>query len=214
MRTYNSNRSYNESIGGSMKVYTGEVYSLGGGFQVDAANLPPVGNVLPAGTPILCNEDSSSRKATVHYAFEVTNVDTVTIQVKKGGEGTRAKVGMFLMEAPATYGATGTAATVVSVDTSNETYDEIVLNAALVGLVAGETIVEANQDGAGASIKVLPNALSIADVYVDAYAFDFGISGTFMSPGMVLQRRIPPICPAVKTYLRENGVFLRFSNSK
>jgi len=45
-------------------------------------------------------------------------------------------------------------------------------------------------------------------------AFDFGISGAFMSHGEVYQRRISPIAPAIKTYLRENEVYFRFSNSK
>lgn len=214
MRTFNSNRSYSESIGGSMKVYTKEVYPLQGGFQVDVANLPPVGNVLPAGTPILC-DDTDNKTATVHYAFEVTdvNVDGVTIQVKKGGEGTRVKNGMFLMKAPATVATTGQGYTVSALDTSNDAYDQFVLSGDL-SLVVGDILVECVAEAADTTIKVLPNALSVADVYVDAYAFDFGISGTFFSPGEVLQRRIPPICPAIKTYLRENEVYFRFSNSK
>ena len=212
MQTFNSNRAYSASVGGSMKVYTREVYPLQG-TQVALADLPPVGNVLPAGTPILV-DDSDNKITTVHYAFVAMDVDTVTVQLKKGGEGTRVKEGMFLMEAPATYAGTGTADTVLAVDSSNEMYDEITLSAAITGLVNGETLVEANQTGAGAVIKVLPSALSVADVYVDAMAFDFGITGTFLSHGEVLQRRIPPIAPAVKTYLRENEVYLRFSNSK
>ncbi len=213
METYNVMRKSSSKVGGAREVYQKSLQILTGGFSVAKENLPEVGNVLPAGTPILCDE-GDARSVKVHYAFKVKTVTGSTIQVEKGGEGSRVKVGMFLMEAPATATTTGTAQTVSSVDTSNEDYDEIVLDTALSGLAIGDVLIEATADGAGTTIKVVPNALSVGDVYIDPNGYDFGISGAYFGTGVVYERRIAPIAPAIKTALLENGCFFRFSQSK
>jgi len=214
MDTYNVMRKSSSKVGGAMNVYQKSLQILTGGFGVAIENLPPVGSVLSAGTPIFCNEGDDSRMATVHYAFKVMNVADAVIQVEKGGEGTRVKAGMFLMEAPATYTDTGVSKTVLSVDTSNETYDEITLDAAITGLAMGDIAVEADAASDTASVKVIPNALSVGDVYVDPKGYDFSIGGAYLGTGVVYQRRIAPLADSIKMALKDNECYFRFSQSK
>ena len=173
--------------------------------------MPLAKNVLYAGTPI--KEDGFNRSAEIHYAFKAVDVSGTTIQVEKYGNSTVAKVGMFLMEAPATIAGTKTAVTISTIDTSNEMYDEIVLSGTIAGLTNGGTVVEANQNGAGAVVKVVPNSLQAADVYIDPDGYDFSYTAGYFSKGEVYERRIPPICDAVKDELRKT-TFFRYSQSR
>lgn len=212
MDTFNTLRRSANKIGGARQVFPEALNILVGGFQIAQENVPSVGNVLPAGTPI--KVDEITRMATVHYAFEVTAVSGATVTVKKSLEGTRAKVGMHLMEMPSAIDGTGTAQTITAIDSSSETEDVLTFGTALTGIAVGDTLVEASAQGSSATIKVLPNALTVADMYVSADAYDFGCSAAFGSKGMVYARRIPPIATIIRKYMMENGCYFRFSNSK
>ncbi len=212
MNTANSLRKFSTSIGGARQVYTEALNILVGGFGIAAANLPASGNVLPAGTPILVYE--ITRLSTVHYAFEVVeDVDATHIKVKKGIEGVRAKVGMVLMKAPATVATTGQGYTITEIDSSNDSYDVLTMSGDL-SEAEGDILVEAIAEAEDTTVKVIPNALSVADIYIDPTAYDFSVAAGFGSKGMVYGRRISPICPAVKTALRDNECYFRFSTSK
>lgn len=212
MDTFNTLKRSANKIGGARQVFPEALNILVGGFQIAKENMPSMGNVLPAGTPI--KVDELARTATVHYAFEVTAVSGANITIKKSLEGTRAKVGMNIMEIPSAVGGTGTAQTITAIDSSSETEDILTVGTALSGLAVGDVLVEATAQGAGASIKVLPNALTVADIYVHPDAYDFGCSAAFGSKGMVYARRIPPIKDIIRKYMMENECYFRFSNSK
>jgi hypothetical protein len=213
LSTANSMIKYSTEVGGAKHVYTDTVKPLQGGFSVAAADLPLSGNVLPAATPILCDE-GDNRDAEVHYAFEVLeDVDATHIKVKKYGGSTVAKVGMFLMKAPAAVATTGQGYEITAIDSTDTAFDILTMSGDL-GEAAGDTLIEAVAEAADTTIKILPNALSFSDVYVEPNGYDFGITGVFMSFGSVLTRRIAPIAPAIRTYLLENGCFFRYSNSK
>ena len=114
---------FSNKVGGARNVYEGHVSLLVGGFLFDKSELPTDGNVLPAGTPIYADEES--RTIMIHYAFKVTGAGTSTgFKVVKGFEGTRVKVGMFLMVAPATETGTGQSYKVTAVDSSNEDFSD------------------------------------------------------------------------------------------
>ena len=119
---------FSNKVGGARNVYEGHVSLLVGGFLFDKSELPTDGNVLPAGTPIYADEES--RTIMIHYAFKVTGAGTSTgFKVVKGFEGTRVKVGMFLMVAPTTESGTGQSYEVTAVDSSNEDYDVVTTSA-------------------------------------------------------------------------------------
>jgi hypothetical protein len=212
MSTNNTLTVYSDQVGGAKHIFTEAVETLIGGFQVALANLPAVGNALHAGTPVLCNE--LTRLATVHYAFQVTdvNVDTVTIQVKKNSGSTLVKNGMFFMVAPATVATTGQGYTVSALDSTNAAYDQFVL-AGDLSLTAGDTLVECVAEAADTTVKVVPNAIAAADIYIGADVYDASVAGGYHSKGIVYERRISPICEAVKVELRKD-TFFRYSQSK
>lgn len=209
--TNNVLTKYSNEVGGSKHIFTDAVETLIGGGQFERASLPMDKQVLHAGTPILVDE--ITRLATVHYAFEVMDVAGAVIKVKKNGGSTVAKVGMFVMEAPATVATTGTAATIDEIDSTNADYDTLTLSAAITGLATGEMIVEANQTGAGAVVKVIPNAIQVADLYMKEGSYDWSFAAGYHTKGIVYERRIAPIIPCIKDELRK-VCFFRFSQSK
>ena len=90
--TQNQYVKFSKKFGGVRKVFEGKVEILVGGFKFDMNDLPASGNVLPAGTPVSCDE--ATRKIAPMYAFKVIAVDGTKVSVYKFNEGTRAKVGM------------------------------------------------------------------------------------------------------------------------
>ncbi len=125
---YNKMREYSMTVGGLRNVYGGKAeVTLPTGYNMALEDMPPVGNVLPAGTPFGC--DDFAKTAQPHYAFAVNAVVETTatqVQVKKDFEGTRARVGMVLMHLPndvTDLDYTGTGVTVTAIDDSNADYD-------------------------------------------------------------------------------------------
>lgn len=204
---------FSGKVGGARAVYEGHLMILVGGcmFKKDQMPLYPAG-VLPAGTPVYCDE--VARTFDIHYAFSVAEAATAstTLKVAKGFEGSRIKVGMHLIPAQSDV-ATAADATfaVTAVDTSNEAYDIVTLGSAITAAV-GAVLWEA--DSTTKKIKVLPNALTDRDKvrYAETYMVDG--AAAFGCDGAVLERRIPPISDAVKAYMRSQDCFFRFSNHK
>lgn len=206
--------AFSEKIGGACQVFEGKVYPLVGGATFDLTMLPTYPNVLPAATPINLNEET--RKISVHYAFEVVEeTSTTSLKVKKGKEGTRVKVGMLLMAAPATATAKGQSYLVSAVDNTNAEYDLVTLGAAITA-AKGAILVEADGEAASAeaSMKVVPNCLLDRDVIKDPKAISVNGTGVFKSDAPVLTRRVPPICDAVKAALRDAGCSFYWSVRK
>lgn len=210
--------SGSQKFGGARTVLTGTVYGVTSGrFNLPSDRVPASGvGLIPAGTPISVNDET--RAADIHYAFEVVGGTTTAIQVNKSLEGTRAKVGMFVMVAPETIDGTGTAVAITAVNTSNVAYDVLTTAALTGGSTVGAILVEATAAGADASIKVKPNAISFYDVVKHPLNVETTIDGLFIQvDGVLLERRIPPIAPAVKAHLSDpNGgnVYIRYSKSK
>jgi len=198
--------AFSDKIGGAKQVFEGKVYPLVGGATFTLADLPDYPNALPAATPIYFNE--ATRKIDVHYAFSVVDAvsSNTSVKLKKGAEGSRVKVGMLLMVAPATAATTGQSYLVSAVDKSNADYDVVTLGAAITA-AAGAILVEAagTEAAADATMKVVPNCLLDRDVVKDPKAVSVNGTGVFKSDAPVLVRRISPICDAVKTALREAG---------
>ena len=211
---YNKMREYSMTVGGLRNVNGGKAeVPLQTGYNMAKEDKPPVGNGLPAGTPLGC--DDIAKPAQPHYAFAVNAVVETTatqVQVKKDFEGTRARVGMVLMHLPndvTDLDYTGTGVTVTAIDDSNADYDVLTLSAAVGALAVDDILVEASAGGAGATIKVIPTATSFADIpcYGDEQTqLVVLVHICFVS----YARRCAPVHPMIRNYMNTHGYFVRF----
>jgi hypothetical protein len=205
---------FSDKVGGARNVYEGHINLLVGGFMFDKSELPAYPWVLPAGTPIKVDEQARTIK--IHYAFEVAEAVTAgaKVKVKKGFEGSRVKAGMFLMVAPEDADTAGTGIKVNSVVTTNDDFDEVTLASDPGELSAGAVLVEADKSGETAKIKSVPNALTDRDKRLAPDAKSINGDAVWACDRPILERRIPPIAPAIKKALRDADCFFRFSNRK
>jgi len=126
-----------------------------GGGTIDPADFPSTSTSLLEGA--LVGKDSSGlyhlvKTAEVHADVAV---DATSIQVKKGHE---FKVGDFVTDT----GKTLAAEAITAIDTSNEAYDALTINAAIGALSDGDLIVLANAQAAAgsAAFKYTPVAVT------------------------------------------------------
>lgn len=211
--TFNNYTKWSKNWGGVRKAYEGHEapWMLTGGFKFPSLNVLPLsGNVLPAFTPVMADEQA--RTIVPLYVFEVAAVDSVakTISVVKNEEGTRARVGMKLIVTPGslnTAAAVDAVATVSAIDSSDASVDVLTVDNA-VGTVGG-TLVEA---GDNRKIKVVPNTLIPYDTCVDEDAYALDGEAVWGATSPILERRIPPIPAIIKQALKDAGCVFRFSN--
>ena len=213
LKTADQNIEWSDKIGGTRIVFEGHPLLLVGGFNFDLAELPAYPNVLPAGTPIFIDEQARTIK--IHYAFSVFEKvsNKTAVKVAKGVEGSRVKAGMFLMAAPDSVETAGTGYEVKSVDTSNEGYDIVTL-ASAASFEKEAILVEATAAGAEAKVKVVPNCLTDRDKRLDPNAKSINGDGVWGNDRPSLERRIPPVAPAIKKALAANECYFRWSNRK
>lgn len=198
------------TVGGGCPVWYEIGKELSGGFNPDLSKFPK-GSVVQTGTPI--KVDEVARTAQLHIAVKVHQTaasgDT-TVRISKLKAGSVLTPGQFLIVAPTAIAGTGTGMTVSAVDSSNPDYDTITLGAALSAELTGGTIlIEADKAGAGAVIKVVPNALSRYDIYNDPDAFAFSVG--VVVEGTIYERRIPPVAEPVQALFQKE---ITFSKSK
>ena len=225
---------WSKKFGGERVVLTGSATGVtAGAYKVDLDTLPD-GNVgcVPAGTPIYI--DDAGRTIAFHYAFEVVDTTNVTtsgkatfdIKVAKGFEGTRAQVlaGANAMILGVVSATDATAAvtryyTVTGIDRTNAAYDVLTLantSTDTTAIAPGTILVEVKATDNNYYVKVKPNGITFYDVSKDDRAVAMlGVDGLFSQvDGVVLTNRIPPIAPAIRQYMRDNDVYLRYSVSQ
>ena len=208
--TLNNYTKFSKKWGGVRKAYEGhEVpWMLTGGFMFPSLDvLPAKGNALPAFSPIYADEES--RQVLPLYVFEVKSVDGTKVSVVKNEEGTRAKVGMKLIVTPSNLATAGTPATVTAIDNSADDVDVLTLSAAIG--TAGGTLVEAGDDN---KIKVVPNALTPYDCFVDEYAYAMDCEACWGATAPILERRICALPDVIKEALKKADCVFRFSPRK
>ena len=215
LKSANQYIQFSDKIGGAKVVFEGHPYALVGGYNFDLTTLPTYPNVLPAGTPVYCDEEA--RTITPHYAFEVAEAvsSSKSFKVVKNEQGSRIKVGMVVMLAPSTIDGVAQSYKVTAVDSSESGYDTVTVGSQVV-FSAGDILVEAAGTAAAsdAKVKVVPNALLDRDIVKDANAKLVNATGIWSNDRPVLENRIPPIAPVIKTALLENGCYFRFSKRK
>ena len=106
--------------------------------------------------------------------------------------------------------ASANAEKVTAIDSSNEGYDVLTVDAA-TGITEGTILIEATTDK---KVKVQPNALLPYDVCVDEDAFAADGDGAWSCERPVLENRLAPVPQFVKDALLKAGCFFRFSNRK
>lgn len=206
----NNFTKFSKKWGGVRKAYEGHEspWMLTGGFKFPSLDvLPNKGNALPAFTPI--KADEAARTVVPLYVFEVKAVDGTKVSVAKAEEGTRAKIGMKVMVTPADLSNTGTVATITAIDSTAEDVDVLTLSTA-IGSVGG-TLVEAGEDN---KIKVVPNALTPYDCYLDEYAYAMDCEACWGATSPILERRIVALPEVIKAALKNADCVFRFSNRK
>jgi len=196
------------NVGGGRHVWYQRGRSIPGGFNIDLPNFPK-GSVVQAGS--LIKYDEATRKVDLHIAVKVDEVaasGATTVKIAKILEASVLNTGQFLMVAPDGITDAGTGVEVLSIDSSNPAYDVITIPALSAELSEGTILVEADKVGAGAVVKVVPNALSYYDIFVHPDSTQFTVTATI--EGTVYERRIPPVADAFKPLFTE----ITFSQSR
>ena len=208
--TINNYVKWSKNWGGVRKCYEGKPAVAVGGFSVNLADMPSVGNAMAAGTPVYADEDA--RTIVPLYTFKVKSVSGKNITVEKFETGSVAKAGMkLIVVGDDLTAAAASVATVASVDTSAPDVDVLTVDN-VAGATANAILAEAGSDS---KVKVVPNGLTYCDnaLDADAYAMDIDYIWNCMEKP-VLERRMPPLTASLKKALRDNECYFRFSNRK
>ena len=223
--------AFTRSYGGARSVFTGNIKGVTSGqYRTELTDLPDaVNGCVPAGTPI--KVDDANRLITIHYAFKTYAITAYSaddtsfdVQITKGYEGSRVVTGMKLGVVPTTVAGLSQAVTdvftVTAVDRDTSAlYDIVTVSCTArtaTQIAAGTVLVELALVSGSYYVKVLPNAFLFYDVVKDANAINmYGVDGLFCQvDGVLLERRVPPVADAIKSYMREQDVYVRYSLSQ
>lgn len=195
---YNQTISYSQKYGGVRKVFEGKPYPLVGGFNFNIEDLPSPGNVLPAGAPVNCDEET--RVITPIYTIKVKEVSGAVVTVEKDSWGIPVKTDMVVAS---------TGETVTAVEDAGDTY-KVTFSAAPAAAVADAILTlfpaRVGTDG------VKANALLFCDICLDPRATAARGDGVWFAEWPVLIRRTFPFTDDIKTQLTANGCYFRLSN--
>lgn len=219
---------WSRNFGGARNVFTGiHRFLTSGRYTTDLDTLPDMKNgYVPAGTPI--KADDVERTIEICYAFatsEVTSFESGATSfdlkvAKTTYEGSRAMVGMILGVCPVKdlELEVEDPLTITAVDRSNANYDVLTVTGTArtaTQIAEGTELVEIAQSDSKYFVKVLPNALLPYDVVKDENAINmWGVDGLYCMPdGQFLTNRVPVIPKAVRDYMRNQDVTIRYSKS-
>lgn len=198
-----------ETFGGALVVFEGKPELLVGGFNFNMNDLPAVGDVLPCGTPVYCNEAADARSITPVITAEVVAIDGSTVTLKDHGFGNVAfKVGATVAELPADLSS----AAVNYATIASKNGNVLTLSGAVTGLAVGDILVEV--DATTKKVKAIPNALLPYDIRRGDNETDRTGDGMYKNDRPVLTRRMPAINDAIKTALKNAGCDFKWSDRK
>lgn len=197
------------NFGGGLVVFEGKPELLVGGFNFNMDDLPAVGDVLPCGTPVYCDEAYNARSITPIITAEVIAVDGTTVTLKDHGFGNVAfKVGATVAELPADL----TSAASYYATISKKEGNVLTLSGAITGLAVGDVLVEVAADTK--KVKAIPNALLPYDVVRGENEISRTGDGMYKNDRPILERRMPAVNDAIKAALVAAGCQFKWSNRK
>ena len=196
-----------ENFGGTLVVFEGKPELLIGGFDFNMDDLPAVGDVLPCGTPVYCDE--VNRTITPIITAGVAAVDSTAVTLKDHGFGNVAfKVGATVGELPADLASAATYYATIASKEGNV----LTLSGAITGLAVGDILVEV--DAETKKVKAIPNALLPYDIRRGDYETARTGDGMYKNDRPILERRMPAVNDAIKTALKNAGCDFKWSNRK
>lgn len=198
------------SFVGTRPIFTGSPSIVMGGFNLDVTGQKfRVGDVIPAGTPAIRNEET--RLVQVIKTAKVVEVDAensklVTLHVDEFYAPCFAE-GEFVGIAGADAVAIASAPKISAIEEKGNIY-RITLSAAITGLKAGDVLVELVSDGAATpktKERGLSNSVTIKDVVVSEFETAIDVTADTMQYALY-ERRVAPIPDSQKD---DTGAFLK-----
>ena len=182
------------SFTGTRPIFSGSPSIMPGGFNLDVANQHfAVGDVIPAGTLAIANEET--RKVQIVRTATVVEIDAedtkkVTLRVDEFFAPCFA-VGNKVLKAGAISGTFAAAPQITKIEKNGQSY-LITLSAAISGLVANDTIVEVVDKGSNAAEIGKANTVTIRDEEVSEFETSVDVTADTMQYALY-ERRVAPI---------------------
>lgn len=195
------------NFGGSLVVFEGKPELLIGGFNFKKSDLPAVGDVLPCGTPVYCDE--ASRDIIPVITAKVIAVSGTTVTLEDHGFGNVAfKEGAVVAVLAANLNDAATNYATIASKNGNV----LTLSAAVTGLAVGDILVEV--DATSKKVKAIPNALLPYDIRIGENEISRTGDGMYKNDRPILERRMPAVNDAIKAALVAAGCNFKWSNRK
>lgn len=182
------------SFTGTRPIFSGSPSIVPGGFNLDVANQHfAVGDVIPAGTLAIANEET--RKVQIVRTATVVEIDAedtkkVTLRVDEFFAPCFA-VGNKVLKAGAVSGTFAAAPQISKIEKNGQSY-VVTLSAAISGLAAGDTIVEVVDNGGNAAEIGKANTVTIRDEEVSEFETSVDVTADTMQYALY-ERRVAPI---------------------
>lgn len=194
------------SFTGTRPIFSGSPSIVPGGFNLDVANQHfAVGDVIPAGTLAIANEET--RKVQIVRTATVVEIDAedtkkVTLRVDEFFAPCFA-VGNKVLKAGAISGTFAAAPQITKIEKNGQSY-VVTLSAAISGLAANDTIVEVVDNGGNAAEIGKANTVTIRDEEVSEFETSVDVTADTMQYALY-ERRVAPIPASQKD---TTGLFL------
>lgn len=183
------------SFTGTRPIFSGSPSIVPGGFNLDVANQHfAVGDVIPAGTLAIANEET--RKVQIVRTAKVVEIDAedtkkVTLRVDEFFAPCFA-VGNKVLKAGAVSGTFAAAPQITKIEKNGQSY-VVTLSAAISGLAADDTIVEVVADASGNAAEIgKANTVTIRDEEVSEFETSVDVTADTMQYALY-ERRVAPI---------------------
>ena len=182
------------SFTGTRPIFSGSPSIVPGGFNLDVANQHfAVGDVIPAGTLAIANEET--RKVQIVRTAKVVEINAednkkVSLHVDEFFAPCFA-VGNKVLKAGAISGTFAAAPQITKIEKNGQSY-VITLSSAISGLVANDTIVEVVDKGSNAAEIGKANTVTIRDEEVSEFETSVDVTADTMQYALY-ERRVAPI---------------------
>lgn len=182
------------SFTGTRPIFSGSPSIVPGGFNLDVANQHfAVGDVIPAGTLAIANEET--RKVQIVRTATVVEIDAedtkkVTLRVDEFFAPCFA-VGNKVLKAGAVSGTFAEAPQITKIEKNGQSY-VVTLSAAISGLAANDTIVEVVDNSGNAAEIGKANTVTIRDEEVSEFETSVDVTADTMQYALY-ERRVAPI---------------------